>query len=168
MRLVPYVAVILSICVALVLFRARTGSGPLEEDGGFVSTRDFPALIKSLQETGTDGSRWVVLVPGTHGADGYTANLQFSIEANELGMDWVLLAESNRHLRYEFLEFCKSEGLSVRELHSNGVRYVRATGTQAWPEIGERLLLRMFEPEQTASMQLLVAGFEWRTTPARH
>lgn len=168
MRLVPYLAVILSICVALVLFRARTGSGPLETDGGFVSTTDFRALIKALQETGTDGSRWVVLVPGTHGADGYTANLQFSIEANELGMDWVLLAESNRHLRYEFLAFCTSEGLSVRELQRDGVRYLRATGTQSWPEIGERLLLRMFEPDQTASMQLLIAGFEWRTTSAGH
>ena len=168
MRLAPYLAVILLTFAALVLFRARTGPGPLETDGGFVSTADFPALIKSLRETGTDGSRWAVLVPGTHGADGYTANLQFSIEANELGMDWVLRAESNRHLRYEFLEFCRSEGLSVRELHSNGVKYLRATGTRSWPEIGERLLLRMFEPDQTASMQLLVAGFEWRTTPARH
>jgi hypothetical protein len=162
MKVVPYFAVIL--IVALFLFRARMGSGPLETDGGFVSTTDFPALINALQETGTDGSFWVVLVPGTHGADGYAANLQFSIEANELGMDWVLLAESNRHLKYEFLAFCANEGLSVRELQSNGVKYVRATGAKAWPGIGEKLLLRMFGSDRTASMQLIVTGFEWRTT----
>jgi hypothetical protein len=106
------------------------------------------------------------MVPGTHGADGYAANLQFSIEANELGMDWVLAAESNRHLRYKFLAFCATEGLSVRELHRNGVKYLRATGTKAWPETGEKLLLRMFDPDQTSSMQLIIAGFEWRTTSA--
>jgi hypothetical protein len=160
---VAYLAVIL-FCIALFLFRARVGSGPLETDGGFVSTKDFPALIRALQETGKEDSFWVVLVPGTHGADGYAANLQFSIEANELGMDWVLLAESNRHLRDEFLAFCANEGLSVRELQSNGVKYVRATGANTWPEIGEKLLMQMFGPNRTTSMQLIITGFEWRTT----
>lgn len=163
MKLVAYLATIL-ICVALFLVLARLGSGPLETDGGFVSTKDFPALIRALQQTGTQDSSWVVRVPGTHGADGYAANLQFSIEANELGMDWVLLAESNRHLRDEFLAFCANEGLSVREVQRNGVKYVRATGAKTWPEIGERLLLQMFGPDRTASMQLIITGFEWRTS----
>lgn len=161
MKVVPYLASIL-ICGAV--FLSRMGSGPPEKDAGFVSTTDIPALIRALRETGTDDSFWVVRVPGTHGADGYAANLQFSIKANELGMDWVLLAESNRHLRHEFLAFCANEGLSVRELQRNGVKYVRATGAEAWPEIGEKLLLQMFGPNRTASMQLIISGFEWRTT----
>lgn len=162
MKLVGYLTVIL-ICAALLLVRARVGSGPLETDGGFVSTRDFPALITALQETGKEDSFWVVRVPGTHGADGYAANLRFSIQANELGMDWDLRAESNRHLKDEFLAFCANEGLSVRELQSNGVKYVRATGARTWPQVGEKLLLQMFGADRSASMHLVIAGFEWRT-----
>jgi len=162
MKLGAYFAVVILICVVLFLVRAGVGSGPLVTDGGFVSTKDFPALIRALEDTGTENSFWAVLVPGTHGADGYAANLQFSIEANELGMDWVLLAESNRHLREEFLTFCANEGLSVQALKRNGVKYVRATGAKTWPEIGEKLLLQLFGPDRTASMQLVIAGFEWR------
>jgi hypothetical protein len=163
MRLVSYLAVVL-ICVVLLLVRAGVGTGPHERDGGFVSTADFPALIRALRETGTEESFWLVRIPGTHGADGYAANLRFSIEANEVGMDWLLLAETNRHLRDEFVAFCGNEGLAVRAAQRNGVNYVRATGANTWPEIGEKLLLQLFGADRTASMQLVVGGFEWRAT----
>jgi hypothetical protein len=131
-------------------------------DGGFVRTGDFPALIAALKASGKNGSFWVVLIPGTESTDGSAANLQFSIEDNELGMDWVLIAQSNLELKHRFLALASVEGLKPREVERNGVKYIRVTGDRDWSNIGKTILEQMFKQDQLTKMQLIITGFQWK------
>lgn len=133
-----------------------------ETDGEFVGSGDFPALIAALKASGRNGSFWVVLVPGTEKEDGFAANLQFSIEDNELGMDWVLMAKSNVGLKERFRALASLEGLKLRDVEQNGVKYIRATGDKDWPNIGKKILEQMFKQDQLTKMQLIFTGFQWK------
>jgi len=134
-----------------------------ETDGGFVGTGDFPALIAALKASGKNGSFWVVLIPGTEKTDGSPANLQFSIEDNHLGMDWVLIARSNLDLKDRFLALASVEGLEPKEIKRNGVKYIRVTGDRDWSNIGKRILEQMFKQDQLTGMQLIITGFQWKS-----
>ena len=133
-----------------------------DTDGGFVGCSDFPALIAALKDSGRNGSFWVVLIPGTEKVDGLAANLQFSIEDDELGMDWVLIAQSNLELKGRFLRLASFEGLKPQEVEQNGVKYVRATGDKDWPNIGKKILEQMFDQDKLTKMPLIVTGFQWK------
>jgi hypothetical protein len=141
---------------------ARPPGRQSETDGAFVGSGDFPALIAALKAGGKNDSFWVVLIPGTEGTDGSAANLQFSIEDNELGMDWVLIAQSNLELKDRFLALASLEGLKPREIERNGVKYIRVTGDRDWSNIGKKILEQMFKQDQLAKMQLIITGFRWK------
>ena len=146
---------------AFVLVRRSAGLRRAKASRAFVGIQDFSALIAALQAGGQDGSFWAALVPGTEQGDGCAANLQFSIENGELGMDWVLVAQSNIALKERFMRIAAEEGLEPREVEMNGVKYVRATGARDWARIGGRLLSEMFGEARTAKMPLVVTGFKW-------
>ena len=145
-------------CLALFLYLRRRGS----TGGGFVTTRDFPGLCNALQQSGSEGSFWVVLVPATAGADGCGANLQYSIEDGVLGADWVLLAERNVEDKDQFLAALQRAGARVTEKERNGVRYLRATGAPDLALAGEDLLHRVYAVNADDDLQLIMTGFEWR------
>ena len=134
-------------------------------DGGFVTVRDFPSLVSALQTSGSSGSFWVVLVPGTARADGYTANLQYSIEDGAVGLDWVLLAQQNIEDRERFMDYVRRAGASVQEKEANGVRYLRATGAANLIRVGQELLHGVYDVKPDDKLQLIITGFEWRKIP---
>ena len=145
-------------CVAVFLYLRRGGSTA----AGFVTTRDFPALCNALQQSGREGSFWVVLVPGTARADGCAANLQYSIEDGVLGADWVLIAERNIEDKDHFLAGLQRAGARVTEKEGNAVRYLRATGAPDLAAAGQELLHRVYDVNLGDDLQLIVTGFEWR------
>lgn len=147
--------------LALILYLRRALTAAT--CGGFVTTQDFPALTSALQASGSSGAFWVVLIPGTARADGYTANLQYSIEDGVFGMDWVLIAERNIEDKERFLEYVRGAGASVQEKTGNGVRYLRATGGFELVRVGQELLERVYGVKPGAKLQLIVAGFKWQT-----
>ena len=164
MKALAIAVLVLAVFAAFFLIQRRAVPDRLETDGGFVGTQDFPALFAALKATGKEGAFWVVLVPGTAKGDGYAANLQFSIEDNELGMDWVLIAQSNLELKENFVRIATAENLKVREVERNGVKYLRATGGRDWPSIGKKFLVHTFGEHRTAKMQLIITDFTWRPT----
>ena len=145
-------------CLAVFQYLRRRGTS----GGGSVTTRDFPDLCNALQQSGREGSFWAVLVPATAGADGYGANLQYSIEDGVLGADWVLLAERNVEDKDQFLAALQRAGARVTEKERNGVRYLRATGAPDLALAGEDLLHRVYAVNADDDMQLIMTGFEWR------
>ena len=149
-------------CVAVYLHLRRGGSTKRR----FVTTRDFPELCNALQQTGRDGSFWVVLIPRTARADGYAANLQYSIEDGVLGLDWVLIAERNVEDKEQFLASLQRAGARVTEKERNAVRYLRATGSPDLAAAGEELLQRVYDVHPDDQLQLIVTGFDARKTPS--
>ncbi len=156
-----FLILLLLVCVAVFLYLRGRGS----TDGGFVTTQDFRALCDALRRSGKEGSFWVALVPGTAGADGCGANLQYSIEDGVLGADWVLVAERNIEDKGEFLGALQRAGARVTEKERNGVRYLRATGAPDLAQAGEDLLHRFYAVTPHHDLQLIISGFDWRTTP---
>ena len=149
-------------CVAVYLHLRRG-----RRTGGRVAAaRDFPDLCDALQRSGREGAFWVVLVPRTARADGYAANLQYSIEDGVPGMDWVLIAERNVEDKDQFLACLQRAGARVTEKERNAVRYLRATGLPDLAAAGQELLQRVYHVEPDDQLQLIVTGFDWRKTPA--
>ena len=151
-------------CVALVLL-LRIGSA--DSDGGFVTIREFPALVSALQTSGRSGAFWVVLIPGTARADGCTANLQYSLEDGVLGVDWVLLANRNLEDKDQFLQCFRGAGAHVEEKQGrNGVRYLRATGPFDLVRVGQAFLTAVYGVKVEDPLELIIMGFDWRKTPS--
>jgi hypothetical protein len=161
MKIAVALLIALACVVAIWYFTRQVTS---DTDGGFVTTRDFPALVSALKETGGPGSFWVVLVPGTAKADGYTANLQYSIEDGVVGLDWVLIAERNLEDKQRFLDVAHSAGAKIEEKEGNGVRYLRATGTPDLTGLGREILQRLYAVKPDDNLQLIVTGFKWHKT----
>ncbi|MDR2214144.1 MAG: hypothetical protein LBE21_11040, partial [Pseudomonadales bacterium] len=114
-----------------------------------------------LAKTGKNASFFAVLSPGVGRAGQHTASLQFSIENNSIGMDWVLLDEANISLEKEFIAFASQERLTLSRGEANKVKYLRARGGEDWAAIATRLLNHLFGSARTSRMALIVDGFEW-------
>ena len=155
-----FLFLLIGIGVAMFLYLRRAGSTRRR----VVTTRDFPDLCNALQRSGREGSFWVVLVPATAGGDGYSANLQYSIEDGVLGADWVLIAERNIEDKDQFLACLQGAGARVTEKERNGVRYLRATGAPDLALAGQQLLHRVYAVNADDHLQLIVTGFRWRKT----
>jgi hypothetical protein len=154
---------LLLVCVAAAWFVFRLVTA--NTDGGFVTMQDFPALVSALQATGSKGSFWVVLVPGTARDDGYTANLQYSIEDNVVGMDWVLIAARNVEDRQRFLDVVHAAGTKTDEREGKSVRYLRATGARDLTTLGQEVLRQLYKVKPDNKLQLIISDFQWPKAP---
>jgi ABC-type amino acid transport substrate-binding protein len=57
-----------------------------------------------------------------------TFNIQFSVEAGEVGLDWGLNAPENRRVLDAFLSAAKKEGIEFQFIEAaNGFQYYRST-----------------------------------------
>ena len=126
-----------------------------------MTLKQFPALVDRIATTGKNGAFWVVLVPNTARADGFTANFQISMEGERLGMDWVLLAQRNVEDRTKFEDFVRSQGLQVRELVGNDVHYLRVEGADRLADTSGALLRSMYGVTDETEMQLIITDFSW-------
>jgi hypothetical protein len=159
---VAVAVLLLLVCVAVAWFVFRRVTA--NTDRGFVRMQDFPALVSALRTTGTEGSFWVVLVSGTARDDGYTANLQYSIEDGVVGMDWVLIAARNVEDKQRFLDLVHAAGAKTYERQGNGVRYLRATAARDLSALGQEVLRQLYGVKSDDRLQLIITDFQWTKT----
>ena len=160
----PYTIIIIIILALVTIYQIylRYNIRHNNSDGGYVTISELPELIKALNASKTNGSFFVLLIPNTAESDGYNANLQYSIEDNEIGIDWVLIAKSNINNKDKFEEIIKNKGLNCKHLSGNNVDYIRATGNKNMEEIGKSLLQEMFSVTAETKFQLIITGMTWR------
>jgi len=130
-------------------------------DGGLVSVDEIPQLLSALTSTGKDGSFWVVLVPNTARDDGNLANLQYSIEGDRVGMDWVLLAKRNIEDQGAFTQFVTAAGATVQDITMNGVRYLRVSDCPDLAKLGQGFLQQVYHVAPEDKLQLIITDFAW-------
>jgi hypothetical protein len=161
------IVLLVGVCfLAVRFFSTRLKAG--DTDGGFVTTRDFAALYSALRSTGSNGSFWVVLIPGTARDDGYTANLQYSIEDGVAGLDWVLLAKRNSEDKEKFVAEARKAGAKVGEKEMNDVRYLRVTDAKDLVGLGQEVLVQLYGVKPTDRLQLIITDFQWLKSDLRN
>jgi len=152
---------ILSIVLIFVFSKKNISQRASETDGGLVTLQDLPNLVDALKTSGKNGSFFVLLIPGTAEDDGYDANLQFSIDNNEVGIDWVLIAKSNIKMKDNFMEISTNAGLSCKSNSGNNVVFLRATGNKDLARIGQDIIHKMFPDKIESKMKLIITGMKW-------
>ena len=150
------------IAVCLLLVRFFSGRLSVNTDGGFVTTQDFPELFSALKCSGANGAFFVVLIPGTARNDGFTANLQYSIDGGVVGLDWVLIAKRNIEDQERFQSFIRNSGASVEIKESNGVRFLRVTDSQDIIGLGRDFLIQVYGVKPIDKLQLIITNFKWK------
>ena len=135
----------------LVLSRFRLRNGPT------ITLRDLPRAVAALTREGRDGDFLVVLF-GPTGEDGGRLNLQFSIEDDRLGIDWVLLSGANVADRARIVGFVQARGHVARELEMNGVRYLRVEDGDL-AGLAHAILSELYRVGPGAPLDLIVEGF---------
>lgn len=153
---------IIIVVILLYGYRVYASKPQLETEGGFVTTKDIPLLVKTLQKEGNEGAFWVILIPGTSKSDDYDANLQFSVDKNAVGMDWVLIAERNKLDKEIFVKVVESHNLTVKKLSGNGVEYLRVEGSENFPMLAEEVLRELYGINSDIEMPLIITGLDWK------
>ena len=87
-------------------------------------------------------------------------NIQFSIESDKIGLDWVLLSSINISKKAVFLAAAKSMNYDVQTQKMNDVEYLRVEGDRS-PDICKQLLANLYDFKADQSLDLIVEGFEW-------
>jgi hypothetical protein len=155
------ITTLLAIAPIVVLVVAWARRFISNTDGGLVSVDEVPQLLSALTSTGKDGSFWVVLVPNTAREDGNFANLQFSIEGDRVGMDWVLLAKRNIEDQGAFTQFVAAAGATVQDITMNGVRYLRVSDGPDLAKLGQDFLQQVYHVAPEDKLQLIITDFAW-------
>jgi hypothetical protein len=149
------------IAVFIVVFVAsRRGSQP----GGDASARlaDVPEVLRQLRSSGTEGSfAAFCFSPSAESAVEESVNIQFSIEAGAVGLDWVLESPTNLRDLDRFLELARSMGNEPEPREMNGVRYWRVIGV-GLADLCAAAITDLYHLAATDDMFLVIDGFEYQ------
>ena len=127
-----------------------------------VLVTDAPRVLEQLRASGSDGSFAAFLFDAPGAASEEPAvNLQFSIENGRPGLDWVLLAPANVRDQARFSRLVEERGYRAEQREMNNVLYLRVEqGNLA--ELAVSVMQDLYGLSDTAPVELLVEGFNWR------
>lgn len=127
-----------------------------------VRVSDVPKIYRQLERQGRDGSFAAFIVPteDRHGA-GEAVNVQFSMEGERLGLDWVLESAGNRAERDRFVHLATSRGYTVLSREKNGVAYLRVEEGGSLPALCMDLMMQFSDVGPDDYVDLIGDGFDW-------
>ena len=131
-----------------------------------IRLRELPKLFRALKTTGMDESYAGTLVPPLSGRDPLEcAYVQFSIENDRVGFDWVLESEQNRDDRGRFTDLARTLGYRLEEREQNGVRYLRVEEGDL-PRLAASVLEQLYGLTDRDTLTLQVEGFSYENRDA--
>ncbi len=153
------------VLVAAVLASRRTARTFAPARLPSVRTEDIPAVLAALSSEGHDGDFAAFLFgeSGQPPARMDALNVQFSIEDERMGIDWVLLAPPNIENQTRFVAFLEGNGRSVQQRQVNDVGSLRVEG-DGLAELLHELLQTEFGVGPDQTLELVASGFEWDAT----
>jgi len=87
--------------------------------------------------------------------------VQFSIEAERVGFDWILICEVNRRDREKFLTLARRLGHTITEHKApNGCEYLRAEDGDL-VRLCRASICELYGLPETASVTLIWQGIDW-------
>jgi hypothetical protein len=153
------VVIVLAIAALFLFLRSRI------VDDIPIRVSQIPAVVAQLKATGHDASFVVFLfsAPGSPSQDdGQRVNLQFSIEKNRLGLDWVLLSDRNKADEARIAQFMTEQGFAVNKLRENGVSFLRVEDGDI-ADLGMKIATQFYRLNQSDQIDMIVESFDWNT-----
>ena len=97
--------------------------------------------------------------------DDQCLNLQYSIQNDTVGLDWVLRGERNIEDKNALAKFVRHVGHKITKRRLNGVQYLRVEDGDI-AGLGVRVVTEFYRLEHDAKLGLLADGFEYLHRPA--
>jgi hypothetical protein len=149
---------VLLIAIAVVVglvFLIRSRTVPTRA----ASLGDIPPILAKLA-TLKDGSFAVFMFDSPLSRGGDAVNLQYSVEHGAVGLDWVLLGQTNIADKEKVAAFAAQLGHTMTEREMNNVRYLRVEGREL-DKLGTSIIVELYGIPRDAQLELITEGFEW-------
>ena len=146
------------VATILLILRARGA------DEVRVSVSQMPRVVSQLKASGRDSSFAVFLfMPKGRPANDSDepVNLQYSIENERLGLDWVLLAPPNIADQDKIGAFMRDRGFAANMREMNKVRYMRVEDGDI-VDLGVKIAPDFYDLKPTDEIDLIVESFTWK------
>jgi hypothetical protein len=148
------ILIVVAIVVVLV-FLARSRIVPTRS----ATVADIPPILAKLA-TLKNGSFAVFMFDSPLSRGGDAVNLQYSVEHGAVGLDWVLLGQTNIADKEKVAAFAAHLGHPMTEQEMNEVRYLRVEG-QDLDKLGTSIIVEFYGIPRNAELGLITEGFEW-------
>lgn len=120
---------------------------------------DVPSIVAKLA-TLKDGSFVVFMFDSPASSGGDAVNLQYSVERGAVGLDWVLLGQTNIADKEKVAAFTSRLGHPMTEHAMNGVHYLRTEGRDL-DSLGASIIVELYRMPRDAELDLVTEGFDW-------
>jgi hypothetical protein len=120
---------------------------------------DVPSIVAKLA-TLKDGSFAVFMFDSPTSSDGDAVNLQYSVERGAVGLDWVLLGQTNIADKERVAAFASRLGHPMTQRVMNDVHYLRTEGRDL-DSLGTSIIVELYRIPRDAELDLVTEGFEW-------
>ena len=114
-----------------------------------------------LQRSAADGHFAVLMFVPPGSTDGQGVNLQYSIDAGVVGLDWVLNSPRNIADQAKISEFASKLGYRLEQHEVNNVRYLRVTGSGI-SELGVKIIKDFYKVDPSSKIEMITEGFKWQ------
>ncbi len=148
------IAVAVALGIALLLF-FRPRANPTHS----ATAADVPTIVAKLA-TLKDGSFAVFMFDSPLSSGGDAVNLQYSVEQGAVGLDWVLLGQTNISDKEKISAFASQRGHPMTERVMNDVHYLRTEGRDL-DKLGTSIIVEYYGIPRDAKLDLITEGFEW-------
>lgn len=148
----------------IVLDRSEGVSVPRVLTAVSVELADIPVIAAAMSEsTATVRYASLAFCPADCRSDDDSLNVQISMEARRIGLDWVLLGSRNIRDQERFKSFVQTKGFKVVEKSENGVSYLRVDSKDA-AELASHIVTEMYQMPSNETLSLYHEGFDWPRT----
>ncbi|OGA36224.1 MAG: hypothetical protein A3G80_02465 [Betaproteobacteria bacterium RIFCSPLOWO2_12_FULL_62_13b] len=119
-------------------------------------------VVQQLRAKGKNAAFAVLMfdppssLPGSIGS----TNLQYSVENDSIGLDWILIGPRNIADKQALAEFMMDQGYEVVEREMNGVNYLRVEG-HGIADLGTLIVTNFYQLQPQMEVGLLTADFDY-------
>lgn len=148
---------VLILATFLFLFVATRAASEVQ-----IPVNRIPSAVAQLKATGKDKAFAVFLFRAPDSSpENDDVNLQFSMDHDRLGLDWVLLSKQNVADEEKIRSFMISRGFAANKLTENEVTYLRADDGDI-VGLGMQIATELYRLKPDDTITMIVDGFEWQ------
>lgn len=155
------IVIAVALVAAVAIFLATRRVVPTRS----ATVADIPGIIAKLA-TLKDGSFAVFMFDSPNSPGGDAVNLQYSVEGGSVGLDWVLLGNTNIADREKVAAFASKLSHPMSEKTMNKVHYLRAEGS-GLDALGTRIIVELYGISPRATLGLITEDFDWPPKTSR-
>ncbi len=129
-----------------------------------VTRKDIKTIYQQLETTGANESFAIfAFFPNNEGKNNHV-EIQFGIENNKIGLDWVLLGENKEQYKNKFADLAQANGYEVKNLEMNDVKYLRVENGDL-VRLMEQVMIQMYDVSPSKKMELIANKFKVKGFP---